>query len=131
MTQADPVTVLTGVKIFHTKMLVALISIIRLLRWNPRELEFPQCHSGRRKREELICQERISSVLTVDTMTAGEKKLETGWAGLQFDQACLVLHNSCPLLKSKPHARTLKANLESGHWPFIVPLSKAESLVNP
>lgn len=83
ITQADPVTVPAGVKIFHTKTLVPLLSVIRLLSWNSKELEFPQCHAGRRKREKLVCQEEISLVLTMDTIPAGERdwrpELRQGW----------------------------------------------------
>lgn len=59
-TQADPVTALARVKIFHVKTQVPILSVIRLLSWDPKELEFPQCQAGRRKREKLVCQEEIS-----------------------------------------------------------------------
>lgn len=61
ITQADPVTVLAAVKTCHTKTLVPLLSIIRLLGWDPKELRSPQCHARGRKREELAYQEEFFS----------------------------------------------------------------------
>lgn len=64
---------------------------------------------------ELVCQEGTahSSDICQTTMqdTEAEMVIVQWWTGPHLGQDCLIMHSYVPLLKTKPHVRTLKTDL--------------------